>query len=143
MLTSSYPEDKEMAMECFQKVKGEGTDTISVFDVVDIFRSLGIKTNTEEMVKKCEGWNIDFDKFLEVYRTKKDEKDRAEINELVIKAFEALGGQANKQGTIDTDKLAQIFQYYELGMEVEDFLVRPNPDITTSWYFDDFNQLFQ
>jgi Ca2+-binding EF-hand superfamily protein len=135
-------EDKEAAQAAFSKVKGTGTDTASLFEVVDALRMLGLAATADELYKENKNFDVDFAKFCEIYGKKKEEKEKAELTALVMQSFEALGGRANQQGVIDVNKLTEIFKFYELDIEPEDFLARANLDMGGNISYEDYLQIF-
>lgn len=135
-------EDKEAAQAAFNKVKAPGTDTASLFEVVDALRMLGIEAQADELYKENKNFDVNFERFCDIYGRKKDEKEKGELQELVIQSFEALGGKANQQGVVDVNKLQEIFQFFELDLEPEDFLARANLDFTSTILYEDYLQIF-
>jgi Ca2+-binding EF-hand superfamily protein len=135
-------EDLEAAQAAFNKVKGSGTDTASLFEVVDALRLLGLSAQADELYKENKNFDVNFERFCEIYTRKKDEKEKAELTALVVQSFEALGGKANQQGVIDVNKLTEIFKFYELDIEPEDFLARANLDMGGNVSYEDYMQIF-
>jgi Ca2+-binding EF-hand superfamily protein len=135
-------EDKEAAQAAFNKVKGTGTDTASLFEVVDALRMLGLSAQSDELYKENHNFDVNFDRFCDIYGKKKEEKDKAELTSLVQQSFEALGGRPNQQGVIDVNKLTEIFKFYELDIEAEDFLARANLDMAGNISYEDYLQIF-
>jgi len=136
-----YPEDKEAAKSAFNRVKGDSGDTVSLFEVVDALRSLGIDADSDQLYQENKSWDVNFERFCDIFEKKKDEKDKAELRSFVIQSFEALGGKPNQQGVIDVSKLTEIFKFFGLDLEPEDFLSHAGFD-TSNILFDDFLQIF-
>lgn len=136
-------EDKEAAQAAFNKVKAPGTDTASLFEVVDALRMLGIEAQADELYKENKNFDVNFERFCDIYGKKKAEQEKKELQNLVIQSFEALGGKANQQGVVDVNKLTEIFQFFELDIEPEDFLARANLDLTSTILYEDYLQIFQ
>lgn len=135
-------EDKEAAQAAFNKVKGNGTDTASLFEVVDALRMLGIEAQSDELYKENKNFDVNFERFCDIYGKKKDEKEKKELQNLVVQSFEALGGKTNQQGVVDVNKLTEIFKFYELDIEPEDFLNRANLDMGSTILYEDYLQIF-
>jgi Ca2+-binding EF-hand superfamily protein len=138
----SNQEDREAAQAAFNKVKGPGTDSVSLFEVVDALRMLGLTATADELYKEKTSFDVNFERFCEIYGKKKDEKDKKELTALVVQSFEALGGKPNGQGVIDVNKLTEIFKFYELDIEPEDFLARANLDMGGNVSYEDYSQIF-
>jgi Ca2+-binding EF-hand superfamily protein len=141
-MPSFNQEDKEAAQTAFNKVKGSGTDTASLFEVVDALRMLGLTATADELYKENKNFDVNFERFCEIYGKKKEEKEKAELTDLVMQSFEALGGKSNQQGVIDVNKLTEIFKFYELDIEPEDFLARANLDMSGNVSYEDYMQIF-
>lgn len=135
-------EDREAAKAAFDKVKGAGTDTASLFEVVDALRMLGIEAQSDELYKENKNFDVNFERFCDIYSKKKDEKEKKELQSLVVQSFEALGGKTNQQGVVDVNKLTEIFKFYELDIEPEDFLARATLDMGSTILFEDYLQIF-
>ena len=136
-----FPEDKEDAKIAFNKVKGDSGDSVSLFEVVDALKSLGIVADSDQLYQENKSWDVTFDKFCEIYEKKKDEKEKLELRNFVIQSFAALGGKPNQQGVIDVSKLSEIFKFYGLDLEPEDFFSHAGCDYSNI-LFDDFLQIF-
>lgn len=137
-----FPEDKEAAKVAFDKVKGRGNDTASLFEVVDALRELGIEADSDQLYQENKSWDVNFERFCDIFERKKDEQDKLELRKLVVDSFEALGGKPNQQGVIDIQKLTDIFKYFEFDLDVEDFLSRAQFDASSSILFEDYLQIF-
>jgi Ca2+-binding EF-hand superfamily protein len=135
-------EDKEACLAAFNRVKGPGADTASLFEVCDALRMLGITAQSDELYKENKNFDVNFEKFCEIYVRKKEEKDKKELQTLVQQSFEALGGRANQQGVVDVNKLTEIFKFFEVDIEPEDFLARANLDVTGTILYEDYLQIF-
>jgi Ca2+-binding EF-hand superfamily protein len=135
-------EDREAAHTAFNRAKGVGTDTASLFEVVDALRILGFNVECDELYKDNPNFDVSFERFCDIYAKKKEEKDKAELANLVQQSFEAFGGKPNQQGVIDVNKLTEIFKFYELDIEPEDFLARANLDMTGNIAYEDYLQIF-
>ncbi|KAK8893868.1 hypothetical protein M9Y10_022297 [Tritrichomonas musculus] len=141
-MPNTNQEDREAAKAAFDKAKGSSTDTASLFEVVDALRELGISAQSDELYNENNSWDVNFERFCEIYSKKKDEKEKKELNQLVIQSFEALGGKENQQGVVDVNKLTEIFKFYELDIEPEDFLGRAGLDLSSTILFEDYQQIF-
>lgn len=137
-----YPEDREAAKAAFDRAKGDSTDTASLFEVVDALRELGIEADSDQLYKENKSWDVNFERFCDIYENKKEEKDKVELKLLVTESFEALGGKPNQQGVIDMQKLSDVFKFFEFDLDVEDFLSRAQFDTSSNILFDDYFQLF-
>ena len=136
-------EDKEAAKAAFDRAKGASTDTASLFEVVDALRELGISAQSDELYNENNSWDVNFERFCEIYAKKKDEKEKVELNRLIVQSFEALGGNENQQGVVDVNKLTEIFKFFELEIEPEDFLARAGLDLSSTILFEDYQQIFE
>lgn len=137
-----FPEEREAAKAAFDRVKGSNNETASLFDVVDALKSLDIEADSDQLYQENKSWDINFEKFCDIFEKMKDTKDREELRQVVEESFEALGGKPNQQGVIDMGKLTDIFKYFEFDMDVEDFLTRGQFDSTSNILFDDYMQIF-
>ncbi|KAH0792206.1 hypothetical protein GPJ56_003732 [Histomonas meleagridis] len=136
-------EDKEAAKEVFDRVKESDSDTASLFEVVDALRLLGLPAQSDKLYKENKSWDVNFEQFCMIYSKMKEEKDKKELNDLVLQSFEALGGNSNQQGAIDVNKLTDIFSFYQLDIEPEDFLQRANLDLSSTILYEDYLQIFE
>jgi Ca2+-binding EF-hand superfamily protein len=135
-------EDKEACAAAFKRVKALGSDTASLFEVCDALRMLGITAQADELYKENKNFDVNFEKFCDIYVRKKEEKDKKELQMLVQQSFEALGGRANQQGVVDVNKLTEIFKFFEVDIEPEDFLARANLDVGGTILYEDYLQIF-
>lgn len=136
-----YLEDREAAKAIFEKVKGTGSETASLFEVVDALRLLGIQAESDKLFQENNSWDVTFERFCEIYAKKKEEKDKKELRELVIQSFVALGGKSNQQGVVDVQKLTEIFKFYELELEPDEFL--GSLDTSSPILFEEYLQIFE
>lgn len=136
-----YLEDKEAAKATFEKVKGSSSDTASLFEVVDALRILGIEAESDKLFQENNSWDVTFERFCEIYSKKKAEKEKAELHNLVLQSFVALGGKENKQGVVDINKLTEIFQFFELELEPDEFLGAL--DISNPILYEEYLQIFE
>ena len=107
--------------------------TISVMDKDRVISSVSFSLSDVAAGQEIDQW---------VELQTEDEKEKGELQELVIQSFEALGGKANQQGVVDVNKLQEIFQFFELDLEPEDFLARANLDFTSTILYEDYLQIF-
>lgn len=134
-------EYKEAAKTAFYKVKGDSAETASLFEVVDALRMLGIQAESDKLFQENNSWDVTFERFCEIYAKKKEEKDKEELRELVIQSFVALGGKSNKQGVVDIAKLTEVFKFFELELEPDEFL--GSIDSSSPILFEEYLQIFE
>ena len=137
-----YPEDREAAKVEFNKIKGDACDTISLFEAVTVLRRLDIETDQDQLYKEVKSWDLNFDKFCDVYAKKKEEKDNAELKKIIIESFEAVGGKADQGGIVDMQKLQSVFKFFQFDVELEDFLLRNSYDTNSEIFFDGYSQIY-
>jgi proline dehydrogenase len=89
-------ENKDVAQAVFNKVKGSGTDSASLFEIVDALRNLELNATVDELYKENSHFNISFKEFCEIYTRKREETAKGELTVLVMQSFESLGGKANQ-----------------------------------------------
>jgi Ca2+-binding EF-hand superfamily protein len=135
-------EDKEACTAMFNRVKAPGAGTASLFDVCDCLRNLGISAEVGEVFKENKNFDVNFERFCDIYIRKKEERDKKELHKVVSQSFEALGGRANQQGVVDVSKLIEIFKFFEVDIDAEDFLARANIDASETILFEDYFQIF-
>ena len=137
-----FPEERELARNEFDKVKEQSVDTISLFDAVTVFRNLGIETDSDSLYKDVKQWDINFDKFCELYAKKKEEKEQKELKDILSDSFNALGGKGHQEGIIDVQMLQDTFKFFHFDLDVEDFLSHGGFDINSNIIFDDYCNIF-
>ena len=137
-----FPEEKERARLEFEKIKDPSADTISLFEAVTVFRNLGIETDSESLYKDVKQWDINFDKFCDIYSKKKEEKDNQELKEILSDSFNAIGGKGNHEGIVNMQTLQDTFEYFNFDLDVEDFLSSGGFDINSNIIFDDYCNIF-
>ena len=121
MAPKLYPEEREAAKVAYDRIRGE-SDTITPFEAVIALKDLGIITSQDFIFKTAKGYEINFERFCDIYETLKDEKERKELEEIVQESFEAIGGKPGGQGIVDVDKLTDVFKFFDFDMDVDDFL---------------------
>lgn len=141
-MTKLFPEDLEAAKVAFERARGDGSETASLFAVVDALRSLGIETETDQLYNENGNWDVTFEKFCEIYANRKEEDRKTKLMELTQESFNVLSGQQRQQGVVDVSKLQAIFKFYEFDIEPEDFLGRAGFDLTSSLLFEDYLTIF-
>ena len=139
---SLYPEEKEAAKQAFERAKGDSSETASLFEVVDAFRSLGIEATVDELFHQCNKWDVNLEKFCYFYTQKINQIEAKEQDDLILQSFVALGGQPNQQGVVDVQKLTEIFKYFELEIEPETFLEKGQLDPQNTILYGDYHQIF-
>ena len=138
MSSKLYPEDKERAKEVFNRMKGDAVDTISLFEAVTVLHELGIEADSDSLYKENKAWDINFERFCDIYGNKKEAQDLAELRKVVTEAFEALGGQSGMQGMIDNQKVIDVFKFFNFDISPDDYFAHGGYDINSNIVYDDF-----
>ena len=121
MAPKLYPEEREAARVAYDRIR-QDQETITPFEAVIALKDLDISTTQDEIFKMVKGYEINFEKFCDIYEAFKDDKERKDLEAIVQESFEALGGRPNGQGILDINKLSDIFKFFEFDMDVDDFL---------------------
>ena len=137
-----FPEEKEKAREEFEKAKESSSETISLFDAVSLLQKFGIETNSDSLYKEIKQWDINFEKFCDIYARFKDAKDQQELKEILSDSFNALGGKGHHEGMIDLEILQNTFDFFKFDLDVEDFLSQGGYDLNSNILFEDYCNIF-
>lgn len=137
-----FPEETERARAAFDSIKDNNADTISLFEAVTVLKQLGVNTDTNSLYKEVKQWDINFDKFCEVFARLKEEFDSSNLKEILAQSFIALGGKPKQEGIVNIQTLQDAFKFFQFDLDIEDFLSHGGFDINSNIVFDDYCGIF-
>ena len=134
--------------EAFNRFDMDKNGSLDLWELRHVFQSVGIMPSEAELYQIASAadtsgdGSISFSEFVALLESGANEtEDQEEVE--TLEAFVALGGNPDKTGSVDTDKMKQIISDFGLTVEIDsllDFL-----DTDKSGYVDylEFRQLLQ
>ncbi|OMJ92473.1 hypothetical protein SteCoe_4818 [Stentor coeruleus] len=136
----------------FSQFDKDGTGRIDRFELRVVLErksyiEMGQKPTEEElfsMINEVDENNtgkIEFYEFLKVYEKNQKAHDRDDEEDL-IDAFVAMGGNKDKSGIIDTEKLINVIRHqFEMTIDIEKLIEEIDEDQNHTIDFDEFKRL--
>ena len=124
----------EKAHDAFEKFDVDHSDCIDAWELKEAMKSLGQNPTDEEVfgllaqVDTDGSGNIDFQEFLQVIEKQRDSQGDTGEDWDMVSAFVALGGNADKSGEIDIDKLRDMINKFELTIDIEGLIEETDKD---------------
>lgn len=147
---SNMPLSEKEISECknvFSQFDKDGTGRIDRFELRVVLEQMGQKPSEEEVFAM---WNevddmntgkIDFNEFLRIYErhlmSKKDEDEQD-----MIDAFVAMGGNPDKSGQVDAERLINIIRHqFEMTINIEQLIQEIDENRNGQIDYDEFKSL--
>ncbi|MGB1599143.1 MAG: EF-hand domain-containing protein [Promethearchaeia archaeon] len=124
----------EKAHDAFEKFDVDHSGCIDAWELKEAMKSLGQNPTDEEVfgllaqVDTDGSGNIDFQEFLQVIEKQRDSQGDTGEDWDMVSAFVALGGNADKSGEIDIDKLRDMINKFELTIDIEGLIEETDKD---------------
>lgn len=124
----------EKAHDAFEKFDVDHSGCIDAWELKEAMKSLGQNPTDEEVfgllaqVDTDGSGNIDFQEFLQVIEKQRDSQGDTGEDWDMVSAFVALGGNADKSGEIDIDKLRDMITKFELTIDIEGLIEETDKD---------------
>mmetsp|Transcript_14084 Transcript_14084/g.20602 ORF Transcript_14084/g.20602 Transcript_14084/m.20602 type:complete len:148 (+) Transcript_14084:13-456(+) len=135
------------AKTIFTQFDKDGTGRIDRFELRVVLEQLGQQPSEEElfsMINEVDEQNtgkIEFYEFLRVYEQHQNKTGKSDEQDM-IDAFVAMGGNADKSGSIDTEKLINVIRnQFEMTIDIERLIEEIDEDNSHSIEYDEFKQL--
>lgn len=132
----------------FADIDVNGDGKLDIWEIRRVFQSVGIVPKEDDLYALAQAADtsgdgaIDFDEFVAVLES----SGRREVqlgDELeTLEAFTALGGNSDKTGSIDTQKVKQVIGEFGLTIEIEELLSFLDSDASGLIDFEEFRRLF-
>eukprot|EP00742_Colponemidia_sp_Colp-10_P004939 GILJ01005275.1.p4 GENE.GILJ01005275.1~~GILJ01005275.1.p4 ORF type:complete len:174 (+),score=32.50 GILJ01005275.1:3228-3749(+) len=116
-------EEIQKCREAFQAFDKDGSGTIDRFELRVVLEAMGQTPSEEEIfqmiseVDEDMSGQIDFSEFLRVIEKQKNAHEVDDETDM-IDAFVAMGGNADKTGSVDSEKLIRVIKY-EFGLTID------------------------
>ena len=124
----------EKAHDAFEKFDVDHSGCNDAWELKEAMKSLGQNPTDEEVfgllaqVNTDGSGNIDFQEFLQVIEKQRDSQGDTGEDWDMVSAFVALGGNADKSGEIDIDKLRDMINKFELTIDIEGLIEETDKD---------------
>eukprot|EP00277_Geminigera_cryophila_P015749 CAMPEP_0179446558 /NCGR_PEP_ID=MMETSP0799-20121207/30021_1 /TAXON_ID=46947 /ORGANISM="Geminigera cryophila, Strain CCMP2564" /LENGTH=147 /DNA_ID=CAMNT_0021235755 /DNA_START=31 /DNA_END=474 /DNA_ORIENTATION=- len=124
----------EKAHDAFEKFDVDHSGCIDAWELKEAMKSLGQNPTDEEVfgllaqVDTDGSGNIDFQEFLQVIEKQRDSQGDTGEDWDMVSAFVALGGNADKTGEINMDKLRSMIEKFELTIDIEGLIEETDKD---------------
>eukprot|EP00744_Colponema_vietnamica_P001450 GILI01002402.1.p1 GENE.GILI01002402.1~~GILI01002402.1.p1 ORF type:complete len:149 (+),score=45.92 GILI01002402.1:143-589(+) len=144
-LTSEEIEKCKQAFEAFDK---DGSGTIDCFELRVVLEAMGQNPTDEEIFQMMSevdddmSGQIDFAEFLKVIEKQKQSAQDCEDETDLIDAFVSMGGNPDKSGKVDAEKLIRVIKHeFGLTIDIEGLIRSVDTDRSGSIEFDEFKLL--
>lgn len=131
----------------FRDFDANGDGRLDIWEIRRVFEVVGITPREEDLCLLAAAadtsgdGSIDFDEFVAVLEAGTRQSESRDEQE-TVEAFLALGGNADKTGSIDSDKVKQVIAEFGLTIEIDELLSYLDADKSGMIDFEEFSRLF-
>jgi Ca2+-binding EF-hand superfamily protein len=141
-------EEIDKCREAFERFDKDGSGTIDAWELKETLKAMGQNPSDEDIFQMLSQVDddgsgaIDFPEFLKVIEAQK-EKMEAENDETdVLAAWVAMGGNPDKSGQIDTEKLRRTIKAFELTIDIDRLIEETDTDGSGFIDYEEFKAMF-
>ena len=141
--------EMEQCREAFLKFDKDGSGTIDSSELKATLQSLGQSPTDEELfdmiaqVDEDASGEIEFSEFLQVISLQKEAAAKLGDETDTLEAFAALGGNIDKSGHVDADKLSATILDFGLTIDINGLIAAVDTDRSGKIEYDEFKEMLR
>ncbi|CAG9466478.1 unnamed protein product [Pedinophyceae sp. YPF-701] len=119
------PDEITMCRKAFAQFDADGSGTIDVSELRTALEALGQQPTEDELfnmiaqVDEDNSGQIEFREFLKVIESQKQANARKDDESEIVAAFVAMGGAADKSGSVSAARLKETIKEFGLTIDIE------------------------
>jgi Ca2+-binding EF-hand superfamily protein len=145
MLTQA---DIDKCREAFERFDKDGSGSIDAWELKETLKAMGQNPTEEEVFQMLAqvdddgSGTIDFPEFLKVIEQQKEAMEAQGDETDVHAAWVAMGGEADKSGEVDVEKLRRTIKAFELTIDIDKLIVETDTDGSGFIDYEEFKAMF-
>jgi calmodulin len=145
MLTQA---DIDKCREAFERFDKDGSGSIDAWELKETLKAMGQNPTEEEVFQMLAqvdddgSGTIDFPEFLKVIEQQKEAMEAQGDETDVHAAWVAMGGEPDKSGEVDVEKLRRTIKAFELTIDIDKLIVETDTDGSGFIDYEEFKAMF-
>ena len=145
MLTQA---DIDKCREAFERFDKDGSGSIDAWELKETLKAMGQNPTEEEVFQMLAqvdddgSGTIDFPEFLKVIEQQKEAMEAQGDETDVQAAWVAMGGEPDKSGEVDVEKLRRTIKAFELTIDIDKLIVETDTDGSGFIDYEEFKAMF-
>jgi len=134
--------------EAFERFDKDGSGTIDAWELKETLKAMGQNPTDEEVFQMLSqvdddgSGSIEFPEFLKVIEAQKDAASAQNDESDLIDAFVAMGGNPDKSGHVEAEKLRRTIKAFELTVDIDRLIDETDTDGSGEIDYDEFKAMF-
>jgi len=134
--------------EAFERFDKDGSGTIDAWELKETLKAMGQNPTDEEVFQMLSqvdddgSGSIEFPEFLKVIEAQKEAASAQNDESDLIDAFVAMGGNPDKSGHVEAEKLRRTIKAFELTVDIDRLIDETDTDGSGEIDYEEFKAMF-